>query len=158
MFQSTLYVGSHLQQMTFLLDTGSDISWLPTDDCQYSYTCKENAYHYNKSYTFEKTKRKFTIRYAVGEAKGILMRDDLSLTKSSDTIIKDFEFLGIYQKKNMDGIKSDGLLGLGPKKFYEVKGERWILVEEMRRSGLINKAIFSVMLKKIGDVSLGRPA
>ena len=55
----------------------------------------------------------------------------------------------------MHGIKSDGLLGLGPIKFYGKKGERWVFVEEMRRSGTIDKAIFSVMLNKQNDKSYG---
>ena len=81
--------------MTFLLDTGSDISWLPTDNCL-PYSCRQKAYHFSKSHTFNRTNRKFTIKYAVGEARGILMRDNLSLNKLGDAVIKDFEFLGIY--------------------------------------------------------------
>ena len=52
----------------------------------------------------------------------------------------------------MGGIKSDGLLGLGPSKFYKIKGERWVVVEEMKKSGVIDDAIFAIMLKKSTDM------
>ena len=31
-----LYVGTHLQRMTFIFDTGSSWTWLPNQDCNFS--------------------------------------------------------------------------------------------------------------------------
>jgi len=120
MFALTLYMGSHKQAMSFLLDTGSDISWLPTDDCLHPLRgCQANkTYHYIKSHTSEKSNRNFTIKYAIGEVNGSLMRDNLFLTNTSDDMIKHFEYLGIYEMKGVPAIQSDGLLGLGPTKAF----------------------------------------
>jgi len=66
------------------------------------------------------------------------------------------EFLGVYYTKNLGAFKSDGLVGLGPKKHYDSKypNNKRVFVSEMQKSGVIDEAIFSVKLGKIDNSNL----
>jgi hypothetical protein len=85
-FITSLYVGTHLQEMTFIIDTGSDLTWLPTDDCPKT-QCPRDNYHYHKSSAFKKTTFMSSIKYVIGQAKGILMSDNFSLKRSRENTI-----------------------------------------------------------------------
>ena len=130
-FITSLYVGTHLQEMTFIIDTGSDLTWLPTEDCP-KHECPRDNYHYHKSSAFKKTSFMSSIKYVIGEAKGILMSDHFSLKRSNQNTIRNLEFLGVYETKNLESFRSDGLLGLGPKKKYKngkLKSDQHVIVE-----------------------------
>ena len=72
------------------------------------------------------------------------MRDDFSLSYSHDTTVKGLDFLGVNHAESLD-LKSDGLLGLGPSKYLsKYPNDRRVIVDQMKESGVIDKAIFSV--------------
>lgn len=79
------------------------------------------------------------------------MRDNFSLALSHDTTVKNLDFLGVYQTSDLSTLKGDGLLGLGPSMEYEnipdMQGR--VLVQQMKNSGLIDNAIFSVILGRL---------
>ena len=81
------------------------------------------------------------------------MRDNFALTPLVLTQIQGLDFLGVYHTQDLDSFKSDGLVGLGPKKYYEKNypEDRRVLVSEMQKSGVIDKAIFSVKLGKVNN-------
>ena len=62
------------------------------------------------------------------------------------------EFLGVYETRDLGSFKSDGLLGLGRKKRYSSansNSDKHVIVEQMKRSGVIDESIFSVKLGKL---------
>ena len=56
-----------------------------------------------------------------GSAVGSRMKDDFSLSPSAEMQVEGLEFLGVYHTKGLASFRSDGLLGLGPKKFFDEK-------------------------------------
>ena len=61
------------------------------------------------------------------------MRDNFSLSPSLETMVYGLDFLGVYYTKDLGSFKSDGLVGLGPMKYYAemYPDDRRVLVSEM---------------------------
>lgn len=134
--------------MTFLLDTGSDITWLPTKNCP-KYMCGMDVYNFEKSKAFKNYRMKDIIYYVKGTVKGVVMKDNFSLDYNHTMTVKDLDFLGVYWTDDLN-LKSDGLLGLGPSKYLEnYPNDRRAIVDQMKKSGVIDKAVFAVQLGKI---------
>ena len=75
-----MYVGSHLQQMTLIIDTGSSWTWMPSKDCPKS-QCPKDSYNYEKSTGYSNSGELETVLYGVGSIKGYIVEDDMALTK-----------------------------------------------------------------------------
>jgi len=76
----TLYLGSHLQEMDFIFDTGSDWTWVPNEDCPASECPMDHyKYHWSKSYE-ELSSYSETIEYGIGMVQGYPVRDHVALT------------------------------------------------------------------------------
>ena len=80
-YYGTLYVGTHLQKMTFIFDTGSSWTWLPNADCPDS-QCAKNHYNYKRSTSYSNSKKVETVKYGVGEIEGHVVTDHIALSSS----------------------------------------------------------------------------
>ena len=72
-----LFVGTHFQPMTFIIDTGSTWSWLTSEDCR---VCPGNHYQYHKSTDFKSYDVVESIKYMKGKVSGKVVHDSVSLT------------------------------------------------------------------------------
>ena len=150
-FVGKLYVGSHLQEMTFLFDTGSAWVWLPNKDCPDT-ECPGNHYNYDLSDNYFDTRKYETVEYGQGFVNGTVSNDDFALTKSKKTQARYVNFLSVFESKDFMNLESDGILGLSPKtkeKGYDSGIMKHLFVNELKKDRVIEKAMFSVFLGAI---------
>jgi len=156
-YYGTLYIGSKKHKMTFIYDTGSAWVWLPTSLCK---TCPtNNLYDINKVLNVPDKKSNDEIIadnqveilvYGTGEVGGIRISEDVYLHKRSKEVVKDFVMLGIVIANGIDGDVADGILGLGPAKPEEGRGN---FVSALKNSSLIDNEIFSFDFNLEGERS-----
>ena len=77
-----LYVGTHFQEMSFIIDTGSSWTWLPNSDCPYN-ECVKNHYNYGQSGHYTNTGKKENVKYSSGQVEGYVVTDDMSIFPNS---------------------------------------------------------------------------
>ena len=142
-----LWIGSQLQEMTFIFDTGSAWTWIPNSDCPDS-QCTRNHYRYQVSSGYKNTGLLETVRYGIGSIKGNVVNDDISITDKAITMARNVNFISVFEAKNLSTLESDGLLGLSPKTDRPSKSgeEIHLLVDELKNDGIIDKAMFSMYL------------
>ena len=100
--------------MTFLFDTGSSLLWIPETACS-SDQCPGGRYNAAGSGTFRGTSDEEFIQYGKGSVKGYLVYDQVSLNSNGDVgTVDDFLFVSIFEAFDIEGLASDGLLGLTP--------------------------------------------
>lgn len=135
--------------MSFLVDTGSTWTWLPTNKCPDS-QCSNDRYFYQNSQSFDSTGDRDSVKYGIGEVGGEVVVDDFALTDSDEFKASDVNFLAVDYAKDLTGLRSDGLLGLSPRSSYPVSRnsghEMHLLVDELHKDGKIDSAMFSVYL------------
>lgn len=59
--------------------------------------------------------------YGIGYVNGYIVNDDIAITNSKNTAARDVNFLSVTSAAKLDGLVSDGLLGLSPKVEYKNK-------------------------------------
>lgn len=142
-----LWVGSQLQEMTFIFDTGSAWTWIPNSDCPDA-QCARNHYRYQVSSGYKNTGRIETVKYGIGSIKGNVVNDDISITNQRITMASDVNFISVFEANNLATLESDGLLGLSPKTERASKSgeEIHLLIQELKNDNIIDKAMFSMFL------------
>lgn len=134
--------------MTFIFDTGSAWTWIPSSDCPDD-QCTNRHYEYMKSTGFRSTGRREQVIYGIGEIAGYVVNDDVAITSDPKTMATDVNFINVFQAKNLSSLKSDGLLGLSPKTSRvgaQSRQEVHLLVEELKKDGVIKNSVFSIYL------------
>ena len=78
-YSTTLYVGSHLQPLNLLLDSGSSIMWLQSEECPNPSQCHgESPYRESESTTFQQLELTQSIQYGIGKVLGHVVTDSIS--------------------------------------------------------------------------------
>ena len=150
-----LWIGSHMQEMTFIFDTGSAWTWIPSSDCP-TYECPNNHYFYQMSEDFLNTDQIEIVNYGMGSIEGFVVNDDISITGDASALARDVNFINVYAAKELSEVESDGLLGLSPKTYRDGQHsgmEVHLLVDELKASGVIDKAVFAFYLTDYKDQS-----
>ena len=78
------------------------------------------------------------------------MNDDIAITSDKQTRATDVNFISVFEASKLSSLESDGLLGLSPKTYSKGKksGEQiHLLVNELKKDGIIDHAIFSMYLQ-----------
>lgn len=83
--------------------------------------------------------------YGIGYIKGYIVNDDIAITNSKDSAARVVNFLSVTNASKLEGLVSDGLLGLSPKFDYK-KQKVHLLVDQLKEDGIISKAMFSMYL------------
>lgn len=89
------------------------------------------------------------VTYGVGFIEGYVVNDDISITSNRASTAKDVNFINVYHAKNLSSLESDGLLGLSPRvsALGRLSGQDvHLLVDELKKDGVIDKAQFSMYL------------
>lgn len=138
-----LNFGTPGQAMTLTLDTGSSYTWVPSTSCD----CHDslNVFNSSLSSTYKNLTTKIELYYGMGEVKGYLVSDVLSLGQLSAS---NQTFVAITYDKDLDGLNSDGLLGLG---FKELSDGVKTFVDNLKEQGKIKEAVFSFYLSNIDN-------
>lgn len=134
-YSAELYFGTPGQLMSLTLDTGSSYTWVPGTSCN----CHEsvNSFEESASSTFRNTSEKVDLYYGMGEVRGYLVNDTLSLGQLSATTQ---QFVLINYDKDLDSLNSDGLLGLG---FSSLSDGVLTFVDNLKSQGQISESVFS---------------
>ena len=141
---ATLYLGSHLQGMDFIIDTGSDNTWVPNEDCPDN-ECPMNHYEYHLSNSYkEYGDESKTINYGIGKVEGYIVSDHIALSQSYWAQAKNFTFLSIFHAKGMEQLEMDGLLGLAPPQKKDKSAS--FFIDELEEDGIIDERMFSIFL------------
>lgn len=142
-----LWVGSHMQRMTFLFDTGSPWTWVPSIRCPDD-QCRGDHYDYSKSTGFKSSNKKDEVTYGMGRIHGVVVNDDIAISEDPETMAHDVNFISVISASQLDTLESDGLLGLSPKTYRKgASGEEiHLLVNELKESGVIDRSMFAIYL------------
>ncbi len=100
--------------MSFIFDTGSAWTWVPSQDCPDD-QCPNEHYQYTKSNGYRNTGTKDAVYYGIGSVEGYVVNDDVAIANSQSAMALDVNFLSVFGATDLSGIKSDGLLGLSPR-------------------------------------------
>jgi hypothetical protein len=146
-YYSKIFIGSNLQEMTVILDTGSNLLWVSSSNCPScrSYT---NKFCENNSTTFMDMNMQKNITYAIGYVNGSFVQDDVYLYDQMG--VKGFKFLLVNQEDYLNGTIADGVLGLG----IDIEGDnRNSLVYSLYLNKQISAPFFSFYLtdSKLGS-------
>ncbi|VDM67209.1 unnamed protein product, partial [Strongylus vulgaris] len=149
-YVSTITIGTPQQRFVVVPDTGSADLWVPDVKCDYA--CRgKHKFSANSSSTFVSSKSRWSIRYATGDAKGVVGKDIVRLGGEDEKqlVIPDSVFgLAEHISPNFKKSAMDGVLGLAFSSISEIKGGPPLLNAVKR--GLLEQPIFTVWLAKRG--------
>ena len=133
LFAIDIKVGSEGQIFTMLIDTGSEIAWVPGIIDQGS----DRYFNPSSSKTSKKTSDSFNYGYSAGIVSGIYYNDQINFM-----LEKNFYFtFGVAIKMNIERVGFDGVLGLGRK--YYINNKKYSLLETIKTNGAITSTKFS---------------
>lgn len=136
-----------MQKMSFLFDTGSPWTWVPSIICPDD-QCSGQHYNYKMSTGYRTTNNYDTVKYGIGKVAGYVVNDDIAITSDPKTMATDVNFISVTTAEQLDTLESDGLLGLSPKTFRRGESGELIhlLVDELKKDGVIDRAMFAMYL------------
>lgn len=147
-FQYVVYisVGTPLQELSFIIDTGSSWTWLPATSCD----CHNSDHRFDssKSSSFISKAENKEINYGEGHVEGILSIETFQI---SGLEVNEQVFVLIYEDSALDNLQSDGIFGLG---FRSLSDGYLTVIENLKEQGEIDNAIFSIYLSDINEGSL----
>mmetsp|Transcript_17739 Transcript_17739/g.12676 ORF Transcript_17739/g.12676 Transcript_17739/m.12676 type:complete len:245 (+) Transcript_17739:319-1053(+) len=140
-YYGTLYIGSQLEDMTFIFDTGSSWFWAPTVDCLDCH--KSEKYDPSLSSTYQKlSDTPIYVGYGTGSAYGLLSAEQACLEKDQKTCV-DLKMLSVVQNTGLEGLDADGLMGMAPS---NQDTQAKIYIEELYNAGIVSEQVFGFYL------------
>ena len=133
LFAIDVKFGSNGQLFTMLIDTGSEIAWVP------GIISDDNNKYYNpgSSTTSRRTSDSLSYSYYSGSVSGHYYNDQINFM-----IRNNFYFtFGVVTKFNLDRSGFDGILGFGRK--YLTNSKKYSILETIKTNGGISSTIFS---------------
>lgn len=105
-----IYVGSNSEKHSVIFDTGSNILWLPSIDCD---TCRNTSakYDYANSLSFTNKNQEKNITYAIGFVDGKMAQDSVGI--NDQLVVPQLNFLLVNVEKDLGSTVADGVLGIG---------------------------------------------
>ena len=156
-YYGDIYIGIPKKRFTVIFDTGSNILWVPSSQCD---TCRMNSIRYNPltSKTSEKINKIKNISFAVGFVEGDLYSDTVSLNShesllksfNSDLSVEKFKFLSVNKELNLTGTISDGVMGLG---VYNEGDPYNSFIESLYTQKQINSPSFTFYILGVNNIS-----
>ena len=138
LFAIDIKFGSNGQSFTMLIDTGSEIAWVP------GIISENNNKYYNpgSSTTSIRTSDSLSYRYASGSVSGQYYTDQINFM-----IRNNFYFtFGVVTTMNLERSGFDGILGLGRK--YATIWKKYSILETIKTNGGVSSTIFSFKYDK----------
>ena len=136
-YNAVFEVGTPPQSMSLILDTGSSWTWIPSIDCRCHIS---NRFDPSESSSYQNLSVSQVLEYGKGTVIGVAgfetFRIDNLTANNQIFILSNQDF-------DMDGLESDGLLGLG---FNWLAEYNPTFVENLKNQNQINQSIFSIYL------------
>jgi hypothetical protein len=145
-YVGSLYLGSNLEEMKFIYDTGSSWLWIPLSEC--SGCPQANLYNNTQSLSFEASNTLKELFYGKGYVKGTIAYEKVSPINSLSKAVK-MKVLGISWASDLGGTQADGILGLSP--VESETDNNFITI--LKANGIIDHKSFGVFLGNDGDDS-----
>ena len=156
-YYGDIYIGIPKKRLTVIFDTGSNILWVPSSQCD---TCRKNSVRYNPfiSKTSESINKKKSISFAVGFVEGDLYTEAVSLNSQKsffkpfkeELYAEKFNILSVNKEINLTGTSSDGVMGLG---IYNEGDPYNSFIETLYNQKQINSPSFSFYLFGVNNIS-----
>ena len=108
LFSAEIELGSNGQKFNVILDTGSQILWVPENNSFNINNNMKNFYFPNKSTTSQKTNKEFEVIYGTGYCQGYFYKDLLKFLSNDKYEI----YFGLANNSIFDVDGADGILGL----------------------------------------------
>jgi len=139
-YYANILVGAEKQEFSVIIDTGSNILWLPSSNCT---LCRNYTHKYNElqSTTGKLLNKTLNITYGKGFVEGDLFSDEIYI--SDNFGVKNMYFLSVDKELQLDGTISDGLLGMG---IYSENTKNFSFIYNLFTQNIINKPAFTFYL------------
>lgn len=132
-FAIDITLGSNKQPFTLLVDTGSEIVWVPGQKLD----SFDKYFNPKSSSTSKKTSDAFHYEYADGYVAGYYYYDQINFMTD-----KSFYFtFGVADKSDIISLDFDGIVGLGRK--YNINKNKYSILNTLKTNGAIASTKFS---------------
>ena len=136
LFAAEIEIGSNNQKFNVILDTGSQILWVPEINSNNSNIYIENFYEPQKSKTSKNFNKGFEVFYGTGYCKGYYYQDVINfLSKEKYNIL-----FGSANTSNFDVDGADGIMGLA--KTYSIYLLSPLLT--LKKNGIFNHLVLAL--------------
>lgn len=130
-----VFMGSHLQPIDLITDTGSGNTWTFSRLCQ-SCNQMQPRFDETRSHTFGFYPGLYDYHYGKGDVYCFDSFDRFCLDAAGEACTSDrFSFFSVAEQRNLDGLTAPGLIGLSPGFSPQDRGDRFIL--KLHESGVI---------------------
>ena len=133
LFAIEIKIGSNQQTFTLLIDTGSEITWVPGIASK-GYN---NYFNPGSSTTSRRTSDTFNYGYSAGTISGYYYYDQINFIFKNNFY---FTF-GVATQMNIDRANFDGILGIGRK--YLTSNKKYSILDTIKTNGAITSTKFS---------------
>lgn len=151
LFATEIEIGDNSQKFNVILDTGSQILWVPEID-SISNDSTKNYYQPSLSKTAENTRKEFEIIYGTGYCQGYLYKDLLKFLSDD----KYYIMFGAANNSIFDVEGADGILGLA----RTYSNNLFSPIFNLKKNGIISTASFSFKFNSLENslfMYVGKP-
>lgn len=131
LFAVDLTIGSNNQKLTILLDTGSEILWVPGTQT----TSSSKIYNPSESQTSSKSSEQLKYSYSTGTITGYYYSDQINFVLSN----KYYAYFGVASNINIEYYYFDGIMGLARK----YSNTKYSILHTIKNTGAISSTKFS---------------
>jgi hypothetical protein len=152
LFAAEIEIGSNNQKFNVVLDTGSQILWVPEINSNTSNKLIQNYYNPKQSKTSKKTEQAFEIYYGTGYCKGYFYQDYIKFLSNEKYNV----FFGSANNSIFDVDGAEGIMGLA----QTYKNYLLSPILTLQKNGKITKTSFSFKYDEKKDqifFYVGRP-
>ena len=135
LFGIEIEIGSNSQKFNVILDTGSQILWIPENNSINSNKNIKNFYEPTKSETAKNIKKEFEVFYGTGYCQGYYYKDLIKFLSNE----KYYLFFGSANNSIFDVEGAEGILGLA--RYYS--NNSFSPMYTLKKNGIIKSASFS---------------
>jgi hypothetical protein len=130
-----------------IFDTGSNWLWVNSRFCE---NCAPSMAKFDErnSSTFSFYNVVLDLHYGSGDVYGYNSHDSVCILKGK--CAHNFSFMSVGMQRGLGTLRTSGIVGMSPNHF-EKMGD--LFIEKMRDAGVINKAIFSLMIELTNNQS-----
>ena len=131
LFAVDITIGSNNQKLTMLLDTGSEIFWVPGTQITYS----SKVYNPSESQTSSKSSESFQYSYSSGTITGYYYSDQINFLLSNNY----YAYFGVASSISISYYYFDGIMGLARK----YSNTKYSILHTIKNIGAISSTKFS---------------
>lgn len=117
---------------------------MPGENCP-RVQCSGEQYLSSQSDYSKSMSQSVSIKYGQGSVSGQVYTDRVFLTSSASGYSKDFYFVAVNKASNLDGLVSDGLIGLSPGNSESANGN---FMKQLVAGGVVDSTVFALQLEQ----------